>query len=587
MSNLIISPKTDSNGLPQSSEVFGYYDTEYGPLAVIACASKALAAGHAAAEEVVARFPLLLNAAAARRVSPRGALSGSVAHLDRLVFERSDQFQRSEVAVVFSLETDHGLLVGQVGRCQAFLARDGRLERLTRVYAEGGAGIVPAIGKGGGMTASIVAQPVSLAAGEGLLLCSPGLEASLGVAVMGRCIAAAPTEGAVAEDLIALARRRGHGLGLTTIYLARPRQAVSLPVRPAAAAAAAAMGVPRPAPARPPLAAAGRARPLISARLPLAVIGLALVILLVLNLRTGSPPVAEREREEAAPVMPIEIEKIADFDWPERNCPRSLIHSVKSMAGQFEASWRESLDVSDADELERGRYYLDECKIVYEDRLDTDAEWVDYLNSIGQTLVQGVKRSGIPYRFHFIDDETENAFALPGGHVFVFRGLLEKRIRNEAQLAFVLGHEIAHVDGRHSLAFDRLLQEFPDLSQDYAGSLIDFFINQPFEVNREEEADALGLKLATTAGYSPFQAVALLEERAASEPVESDDAPLNILEAVTRTANEFFQSHPSYRYRACRAKSMTAGMLRQGAPPFFYTGVTNFDLLIPISEQVY
>ncbi len=73
-----------------------------------------------------------------------------------------------------------------------------------------------------------------------------------------------------------------------------------------------------------------------------------------------------------------------------------------------------------------------------------------YVNDIGQKLVKVSHRPDIKYTFKVIDDDTVNAFALPGGYIYVTRGMLA-HMNSEAELAAVLGHEIAHVTARHSV----------------------------------------------------------------------------------------------------------------------------------------
>ena len=76
-----------------------------------------------------------------------------------------------------------------------------------------------------------------------------------------------------------------------------------------------------------------------------------------------------------------------------------------------------------------------------------DEKQVYYVNLVGQTLAQFAKRP-LPYRFGVLDTPIVWACAMPGGYVFITRGALE-RIDDEAELAGVLAHEIAHIDGRH------------------------------------------------------------------------------------------------------------------------------------------
>lgn len=72
----------------------------------------------------------------------------------------------------------------------------------------------------------------------------------------------------------------------------------------------------------------------------------------------------------------------------------------------------------------------------------------DYINRVGQRIVQVAERRSVSYQFKVLDEAKENAFALPGGYVYITRGMLAA-LNSEAQLAGVLGHEIAHVTQRH------------------------------------------------------------------------------------------------------------------------------------------
>ncbi|HEX2450407.1 MAG TPA: M48 family metalloprotease [Gemmatimonadales bacterium] len=79
-----------------------------------------------------------------------------------------------------------------------------------------------------------------------------------------------------------------------------------------------------------------------------------------------------------------------------------------------------------------------------------DAAVQSYVAGIGQRLAAASERPQLPWEFHVVEDASVNAFALPGGFIFVTRGLMSS-ITNEAELASVIGHEIAHVTHRHSV----------------------------------------------------------------------------------------------------------------------------------------
>jgi predicted Zn-dependent protease len=73
-----------------------------------------------------------------------------------------------------------------------------------------------------------------------------------------------------------------------------------------------------------------------------------------------------------------------------------------------------------------------------------------YVEDLGQRLARTSLRPNIPWNFYVVDDDSINAFATLGGHVYVHLGLIS-RVQNEAQLASVIGHEIGHIVGRHGL----------------------------------------------------------------------------------------------------------------------------------------
>jgi predicted Zn-dependent protease len=83
-----------------------------------------------------------------------------------------------------------------------------------------------------------------------------------------------------------------------------------------------------------------------------------------------------------------------------------------------------------------------------QERIITDSQVQYYINNLGQKLVQYSRRPDIAYQFKVIDTDTVNAFALPGGFIYINRGLIVEA-ENEAELAGVLGHEIGHVAAKH------------------------------------------------------------------------------------------------------------------------------------------
>src|SRR6185503_1249536 len=79
-----------------------------------------------------------------------------------------------------------------------------------------------------------------------------------------------------------------------------------------------------------------------------------------------------------------------------------------------------------------------------------DARVQSYVAEIGKRMAAQSERPNLPWEFHVVDDASVNAFAIPGGFIYVTRGLMGS-INTEAELATVVGHEIAHVTNRHSV----------------------------------------------------------------------------------------------------------------------------------------
>ena len=139
-----------------------------------------------------------------------------------------------------------------------------------------------------------------------------------------------------------------------------------------------------------------------------------------------------------------------------------------------------------------------------------------YVSGLGTQLAKGSERPNLPWSFTVIDDPQVNAFALPGGPIFITRGILS-HMNSEAQLVSVLGHEIGHITAKHSvqqLSQAQLAQigiiaavivkpslaQFGDLASQGLGLL---FLK--FGRDDEIQADDLGFRYMTSGGYSPTE----------------------------------------------------------------------------------
>ncbi|HEV8242224.1 MAG TPA: M48 family metalloprotease [Thermoanaerobaculia bacterium] len=153
-----------------------------------------------------------------------------------------------------------------------------------------------------------------------------------------------------------------------------------------------------------------------------------------------------------------------------------------------------------------------------------DYDLGEYVTEVGQRLAASSERPYLPWSFKVLDDPTVNAFALPGGYVYVTRGILAE-LGSEAELAAVLGHEIGHVTAKHSLhrqsqqmlATGAVITAAVILDPDYADEWADLgmlgvglaFLK--YSRDDERQADDLGLRYLMRAGYDPSQMPGVFE----------------------------------------------------------------------------
>jgi len=176
-----------------------------------------------------------------------------------------------------------------------------------------------------------------------------------------------------------------------------------------------------------------------------------------------------------------------------------------------------------------------------------------YVDRVGNKLVQSTEAGSSPYRFEFhllADENTVNAFALPGGQIFITYALL-KRLKNEDQLAGVLGHEIGHVINRHSaehIAKQELTQgliEATDIASGDPGMISRFvgnMVNMKYGRDDELESDDYGVKYMIQAGYKPEAMIEVM--RILKEASGGGNQP------------EFMSTHPSADNRIEKLKEV-------------------------------
>lgn len=233
--------------------------------------------------------------------------------------------------------------------------------------------------------------------------------------------------------------------------------------------------------------------------------------------------------------------------------------SVNPATGQ-----RQLTLISEAQEIEIGRQ--NDAQIVTQMGLYGDQELQNYMQELGSSLAAKSERPNLPWTFRVVDDPVVNAFALPGGYIYITRGIMA-HFNSEAELVSVLGHEIGHVTGRHGverMSKAQLAQiglgvaavasedfrPFAGLAQQGLGLL---FLK--FSRDDERQADDLGLRYLLAGEYDP------------------DEMPnvFNTLDRMSAAQGPrtpgWLATHPAPANRAARLGEVIAGL-----PPEYREG---------------
>lgn len=188
------------------------------------------------------------------------------------------------------------------------------------------------------------------------------------------------------------------------------------------------------------------------------------------------------------------------------------------------------LITSEQAEIELGRQAY--AEILQREPLSNDPRANAMVNEVGRRIAAVSGRPDLPWEFRVLaDDDTVNAFALPGGKVSVYTGML-RLTETPDQLAFVMGHEVAHTLARHAgerisqqTAIDLGLQgvaalwgegdpAIRDLALQALGLGAELGIALPYSREHEFEADRLGMLLMAEAGYDPREALRFWQKMA-------------------------------------------------------------------------
>ncbi|HXP87362.1 MAG TPA: M48 family metalloprotease [Bryobacteraceae bacterium] len=220
-----------------------------------------------------------------------------------------------------------------------------------------------------------------------------------------------------------------------------------------------------------------------------------------------------------------------------------------------------------------------------------DSNAAQYVTAVGSQLLPNVNRKSIRYHFHVIESPEINAFALPGGQIYVLRGLLDF-LQSEAELAAVLGHEISHVDLRHCIEQYQYQLALKNVGMGEVGSIAGFahtLVALGYKQDQELEADAAGERLTIEAGYDPDAATAVFKRMqikfAESKAVPATTPAGELGQAVGDAIGSYFRTHPPSEARVRQLSAMTAKNRSELAGRIYYRGVRNYRMRIARDTQ--
>lgn len=216
---------------------------------------------------------------------------------------------------------------------------------------------------------------------------------------------------------------------------------------------------------------------------------------------------------------------------PSQGAPALAPGGNAARAGDLVQSLSQALEqIDEPREIEIGRQLA--AVLLGSKPLHPDMRLQRYVNQLGRWISLQSNRPHLPWTFGVLDDPGYNAFAAPGGYVFVTKGLID-RLSDESELAGILAHEITHVTDRHHLAalrskasagvFTQIVGS--QLNNNLAGavsaqllSLGKALYSSGLDQQDEFDADRNGVALAARAGFDPFGLVMVLQQLRTATP---------------------------------------------------------------------
>lgn len=248
-----------------------------------------------------------------------------------------------------------------------------------------------------------------------------------------------------------------------------------------------------------------------------------------------------------------------------------------------------------AQEVEIGRALAREVEAHYPEPGAADAADLGrrqrFVAAVLAALVGGgdLRRPEIPYRVRVLDTGEANAYALPGGNVYITTSLLDL-LESEAEVAAILGHEVAHVDLGHCIEAIQTrvhAERLGGLPLGELAALAEALWRTGFDAEQEAEADRRGVVHAASAGYDPAAGPAALRrlERLDAAPAGRRDRLEREIEGMIDDAlDDYFRTHPRFPQRIARLE-LALREQRFDDGRSYYVGRENRRRWIPRSER--
>lgn len=215
-----------------------------------------------------------------------------------------------------------------------------------------------------------------------------------------------------------------------------------------------------------------------------------------------------------------------------------------------------------------------------------------YVTKVGLGVAKGVKRNRMSYHFRVLPHKMVNAFAIPGGYIYITKGMLDF-LKTESELANIIGHEMTHIDAGH--AVNAIKYEYA-LKKTGLGDIMILarigheIYRRGYNEVEELEADIGGVRLAKIAKYHPYGAVSCFQrmidkEQKKEKRKEKGKRPTTIVgeigQVLDETLIEYFQTHPDMDKRIKHIEE--CGLLTVGEKT--YVGIKNYEQKTPLGEK--